>query len=118
MDLACAAESVVLNLPGTLGMEYRWKIRSVLEKSKPTSPNMTKQEFKALKSLKLNKDIRILQADKGNCTVLLDEYEYRNKLNHYWILGCTNHCPKIQQKPWREKCKNSSLNKRLLYPLT
>jgi hypothetical protein len=80
-DMACAAESVVLNLPGTLGMEFRWMIRSMLEKSKPASPNITKQEFRALKSLKLNKDIRILQADKGNCTVMLDESEYRNKLN-------------------------------------
>jgi len=60
MDMACATESVVPNLPGTLGMDYRWKIRSMLEKYKPASPNMTKQEFKALKSLKHNKDIRIL----------------------------------------------------------
>jgi hypothetical protein len=80
--MACDAESVVPNLPGTLGMEYRWKIGTMLEKSKPASLNMTKQEFKALKSLKLNKDNRILQADKGNCTVVLDVSEYRNKLNH------------------------------------
>jgi hypothetical protein len=76
MDMACATELVIPNLLGTLGMEFRWKIRSMLEKSKPASPNMTKQEFRALKSLKLNKDIRILQADKGNCTVVLDESEY------------------------------------------
>jgi hypothetical protein len=43
---------------------------------------MTKQEFRALKSLKVNKDIRIFQADKGNCTAVLDESEYRNKINH------------------------------------
>jgi hypothetical protein len=44
-------------------------------------PNLSKQEFIALKSLKHNKDIRIFQADKGNCTVVLDDSEYRNKLN-------------------------------------
>jgi hypothetical protein len=63
-------------------MEYRWKIRTMLEKSKAAPPNLSKQEFIALKSLKHNKDIRILQADKGNCTVVLDDSEYRNKLNH------------------------------------
>jgi hypothetical protein len=53
-------------------MEFRWKIRSMLEKSKSSTPNMTTKEFKAVKSLRLNKDIRILQADMGNCTVVLD----------------------------------------------
>jgi hypothetical protein len=49
MDLACAAEAGVPNLPGKLGMEYRWKIRNMLEKSKSAPPNLSKQEFKALK---------------------------------------------------------------------
>jgi hypothetical protein len=34
-----------------------------------------------VKSLRLNKDIRILRADTGNCTVVLDESEYKDKLN-------------------------------------
>jgi hypothetical protein len=34
-----------------------------------------------MKSLKLNTDIRILQAGKGTCTVVLDESKYKNKLN-------------------------------------
>jgi hypothetical protein len=65
----------------TLGMEFRWKIRSMLEKSKSPMPNMTKMELKAMKSLRLNKDIRILQEDKGNCMVVLDESKYKDKLN-------------------------------------
>jgi hypothetical protein len=35
-------------------------------------PNMSKKELKAVRSLRFNMDIRILQADKGNCTVVLD----------------------------------------------
>jgi hypothetical protein len=31
--MACVVESVVLKLPQTLGMEFRWKFRSRLEKS-------------------------------------------------------------------------------------
>jgi hypothetical protein len=46
-----------------------------------STPNLTKQEFIALKPLKHNKDIRILQEDKGNCTLVLDDPEYRDKLN-------------------------------------
>jgi hypothetical protein len=42
---------------------------------------MAKIELRAIKSLKLNKYLRILQADKGNCTVMLDNSEYKDKLN-------------------------------------
>jgi hypothetical protein len=42
---------------------------------------MTTKELKAMKSLMLNKDMRVLQADKGSCTVVLDESEYKDKLN-------------------------------------
>jgi hypothetical protein len=48
LDMACAVESIVSTLPQTQGMEFRWKIRSMLEKSKSSRPNMTTKEiFKA-----------------------------------------------------------------------
>jgi hypothetical protein len=53
----------------------------MLQKSKSPTSNISKKELKALKSLRLNKDIRILPADKGNCTVVLDEIKYRDKIN-------------------------------------
>jgi hypothetical protein len=62
-------------------MEFRWKIRSMMEKSKSSRPNMTTKKFKAVNPLRLNKDIRILQADKGNCTVVFYESKYKEKLN-------------------------------------
>jgi CO dehydrogenase/acetyl-CoA synthase beta subunit len=43
---------------------------------------MAKREFTALKSLKNNKEIRILQADKGNCTVVLNESAYKEKISN------------------------------------
>jgi hypothetical protein len=61
--MARAAESA-----RSLGMEFCWRIRRMLEKSKPLTSNMTWREAMALKSLKNKKQIRILQADKGNCT--------------------------------------------------
>jgi hypothetical protein len=70
IDIACAVQSVIPKLAPISGMELRWKVRCMLQKSKsPTS----KKELKAVKSLRLNKDIRILSADKGNCSVVLDE---------------------------------------------
>jgi hypothetical protein len=67
LDMACAVESVVSKLPQTLGMEDGWKIRSMSEKSMSSMPDMKKKkELKAMNSLRLNKDISILQADKGN----------------------------------------------------
>jgi hypothetical protein len=51
----------------------------MLEKSKPTKPSITRAESKALNSLKHNKENMILQADKGNCTAILDKSTYKEK---------------------------------------
>jgi hypothetical protein len=79
--MACAVESLVSNLPQTPSMEFRWKIRPRLEKSNSANPIMTTKELEAVKSLTVKKSIRILQADSDNCTVVLDESKYKNKLN-------------------------------------
>jgi hypothetical protein len=55
LDMACAVESVVSKLPQILGMEFGWRIRSMLEKSKSSRPNTTTKEMKTIKSLRLNK---------------------------------------------------------------
>jgi hypothetical protein len=96
-------ESVVSKLPQTLGMELRGKIRCMLKKPKSSMPNMTTKELKAVKSLTLNKDIKILQVDKGNCTVVLVESKYKNKLytlldfevyDHISFLNCSSYMSK------------------------
>jgi hypothetical protein len=46
----------------------------MLEKSQFARPYMIKEELKAMMSSRLNKHIRILHADKGICTVVLDEF--------------------------------------------
>jgi hypothetical protein len=47
-----------------------------------------------MRSLGLNKDIRILHADKGNCTVVLDESVYKDKLNSLLGSGVYEPLPK------------------------
>jgi hypothetical protein len=46
-------------------MELRWKIRSMLEKSKSSMPNMTKMELKAMKSLRLTKILGLFRQTKA-----------------------------------------------------
>jgi ribosomal protein S8E len=53
----------------------------MLEKSRPVTPNMMKRESTALKFLNNNKKIRILQADKANCRVVLNESTYKVKIS-------------------------------------
>ena len=53
----------------------------MLEKTRSPRNNINIQEMAAIKSLKRDKDIRIIQADKGNCTVVLNEVDYQSKLN-------------------------------------
>jgi hypothetical protein len=92
--MACAVDSVVSKLPQTLGMEFTWQIRFMLEKSKSSRPNMTTKELKAVKFLRLSKDIWILQPDSGNYTVLLGESKYKDKLNTLLESGAYKSLPK------------------------
>jgi hypothetical protein len=49
---------------------------------------MSKKDLKAVRSLRLSKDNRILQAYEGSCNVVLDESEYKDKLNtllQFWV---------------------------------
>jgi hypothetical protein len=79
LDMACVAESVSFKLPSLVGMEFSWKIRFMLEKSKLLSSNITRIESRALKSLKRNREIKVLPADKGNFTVVLNDSAYKQK---------------------------------------
>jgi hypothetical protein len=96
--MACAVESVISKLPQTLCMEFRWKIRSMLEKTNSSRPSTTTYELKAVKSLRLNKDLRIHQADKGNCAVVMDESRYRDKSNTLLESGIYEPLPKVERE--------------------
>jgi hypothetical protein len=82
-----AVEAVIPKLPPILGMEFRCKFTSMLQKSKPPTSNISKKELKPVTSLRFNIDISILQANKGICTVVLDEIKYREKINTLLMSG-------------------------------
>ena len=56
------------------------KVLEILKRAKPPKPNLSKAEKRAIEELKQYDDIVILNANKGNNTVVLDKLEYDKKL--------------------------------------
>ena len=52
-----------------------------MKTARPPKRNIDKEEQQALKELKEDKDIVILKADKGNCTVIMHRPDYDQKIN-------------------------------------
>ena len=59
----------------------RIKICEAIRRAKRPSANITKDEREAWTKLKKNKSIQIVQADKGNATVILDAKDYDAKVH-------------------------------------
>ena len=54
-------------------------VAGLIRKAKPPKQNLTKEEHEAIRSIRNNKEIIVLQADKGNATVILDASDYERK---------------------------------------
>ena len=73
VELACQSSK-------TIEAEDLWAaIYRVLRHSHPPRPNLSKEEWKALKQLKTDKECIILTADKGLALVVMDRQEYIEK---------------------------------------
>lgn len=59
----------------------RAAVCNILRKAKPPPKNLTRDEKRALTSLRENNNIVIAKADKGNVTVVLDKEDYEDKAN-------------------------------------
>ena len=57
----------------------RSKVVEILKRAKPPKPNLSKAEKRAMEELKQYDDIVILNADKGNNTIVMDKLEYDKK---------------------------------------
>jgi hypothetical protein len=79
--LICAVEYAASNLTPAIGMEFRWRIRAVLEKHRNSAISLMKMELKGLKLLKKNEDFMILRADKGICTLVVDKSDCLEKMD-------------------------------------
>eukprot|EP00057_Strongylocentrotus_purpuratus_P028011 XP_011682485.1 PREDICTED: uncharacterized protein LOC105446847 [Strongylocentrotus purpuratus] len=67
-------------LSRTAADQIRFQVTQALSTAKPPQPNISKPERAAIKDLRSNQSIHILQADKGNATVLLNKGDYNNKI--------------------------------------
>ena len=60
----------------------RSKITQVLSNLRLPPPNLSPEEKKALQELRSDQTIRIMRADKGNCTVIMEKKDYDDKIMH------------------------------------
>ena len=79
VEYIAATESACRNLPPNDAGELRSKVCTILKRHKKVESNITKEEAKALQDLKGDQSIKILPADKGKCTVVLDTETYHQK---------------------------------------
>ncbi len=64
-----ACETACSKLPTEEAQSLRAEITGMLKSSKPLKSNISKEERVALNELKKAKDIMVMGADKGKCTV-------------------------------------------------
>jgi len=76
----CDVEFGIRGLPENINDIITQDCIVVLRKAKPPSSNISRDEFDALKSLNLNKDIVVLKADKGGADFILNKEDYRQKM--------------------------------------
>ena len=77
--------------------ELRAKVTGVLKSAKPPKSNITKEEWDALSELRKDNKIKILPADKGCATVVLDDDKYDQKVSA--LLEDTNSYVKLKKDP-------------------
>jgi hypothetical protein len=82
-EIITATESAIRlsQLNDSKASELRHSVSNILLQTKQLKDNISKQEQQAIKSLNNNRDIVIIPADKGRCTVVLNETDYDQKCN-------------------------------------
>ena len=63
--------------------ELRADTARVLRQTKPSKANISKEEWRTIRELRLDKDHIILTADKGVALVVMDRSDYTRKMKNY-----------------------------------
>jgi dTDP-4-amino-4,6-dideoxygalactose transaminase len=108
-DILASVENGIQALDEGEKAKIRTKVCAVLTSARKPTPNISKEERAAIKSLQDNTNICILQADKGNATVVMDRVEYNTKMSV--ILNDKSNYKKVLQDP--TKGIERKLNKKL-----
>ncbi|XP_039892768.1 uncharacterized protein LOC120736595 [Simochromis diagramma] len=82
VELITATETAIRNnnIAEVEAEQLRTKVSACLSNAKPPTSNITMEERKALTTLSDDNNIIILPADKGRCTVLLNQKDYYKKI--------------------------------------
>ena len=107
LEYITSIEVTYQNLNNSEGEELRSDVYRALRHSNPPKPNLRKEEMKALKQLKTDKDHMVLTADKGVAMVVIDRQEYIQKARA--LLEDTNTYRPIPSDP-TTKLKNKLIN--------
>ena len=81
IDMIAGIESAAKKLNDNDANDLRGRVCSALMKAKPPAPNMTKTEQATVKNL-CRSDIVILTADKGSAIVVIDQTDYKSKMEN------------------------------------
>ncbi|XP_046401606.1 uncharacterized protein LOC124167667 [Ischnura elegans] len=79
-DVIGGIEPAIRKLPNDLAEEVRSEVSLVLLKAIPPKPNTTREERFAIRALRNDNTVKVLPADKGNATVLLNTDDYHRKV--------------------------------------
>ena len=102
-------EPVLGKMPQKSANNARFRITNLLRDARLPPCNITPEECKALKSLKMSSDIYVLPADKGRATVILDRVDYDRKLQEMLNDQKTYRKLKKDPAPALERRMNSRL---------
>jgi hypothetical protein len=73
-------EWAIQHLPTETAEELWQETSRILRQSKPQNKNTSKVEREALLALRVDREITVLSADKGNAAVILLSKDYDNKI--------------------------------------
>ena len=79
-DYVVATEQATWSIPQSQRDELRAEISGILKNAKVPKSNLCAEEKNALQTLRQEKSIKILAADKGRATVVMDTSNYEDKM--------------------------------------
>ena len=79
VEYITAIEKACLKLPMGKAEELRGEIKAILKKKTNIKPNISKEEYQAIKELRNDNTRMVLTADKGVSMVVMDREDYNNK---------------------------------------
>ena len=121
-NIICSIGDGINNLSLKDKETLRQEFSLIMRKSKTPKSNLRKEELLALKALRNNDKILVLNTDKGGATVILDKEDYVCKMNEHLAYGsCKNLSKNPISKIMREVKKiisKSNLEEKLKKKLT